>query len=107
MGHCLTPSSSSLESGGFLSTLIPSFSVAIVSALIANERAPRFEPNLLDLKERDDAVWTLRSRIEEENDEDEEAEEEIRVWGVNTGLAIIGIREEEEEEEEASRRAEH
>jgi len=34
LGHFRTPSSASLDSGGFLSTLIPSFSVAIVSALI-------------------------------------------------------------------------
>lgn len=33
LGHCLTPSSPSLDSGGFFSTVIPSFSVAIVCAL--------------------------------------------------------------------------
>lgn len=36
LGHWRTPSSASLDSGGFRSTLIPSFSVAIVSALIRN-----------------------------------------------------------------------
>ena len=32
LGHCLTPSCVSLSSGGFLSILIPSFSIVMLSA---------------------------------------------------------------------------
>jgi hypothetical protein len=40
LGHFLTPSCVSLDSGGFFSILIPSFSVAMVSALIEPKRLP-------------------------------------------------------------------
>ena len=60
LGHLRTPSSASLDSGGFLSTLMPSFSVAIVSALILKLPLPL--PLLLlqlglDEIERDEEGW--------------------------------------------------